>query len=434
MYRIMNKIMDFLEKKFMPIASRIAQIKLLQAIRDGIILTMPLLIVGSLFLILAFLPIPGYDEFMLHNFGKMWRIKLLYPVGVTFDIMALIACIGISYHLAEKHKVDPLSVVAISLSSFLLVTPFNMRNDLIWIFKGIPFEYTGGQGLFVAILISVFSTEIFRLLIQKNIVIKMPPGVPPAVAKTFTALIPALIVLTLSWIIKLFFETTTFLHVHNVVNILLTAPITKIGNTYLGIITIMLIIQLLWSTGLHGSAIIVGIISPMLNTLIDQNRIAFQGGMPIPNIVTTQFIEVWIHIGGSGGTLPLALILAFKAKSRQLKDIGRLSLGPGIFNINEPIIFGMPIVMNPILILPFILSPLVTTTLTYFSMHYGLVPKPSGIIIPWTTPPLLGGFLATGGNIRGALMQLVNIFAAGIIYYPFFKILDKQKCSEELVE
>ncbi len=428
MYHLMKKTINFLEKNFMPIASKISNIRILQAVRDGIILTMPLLIVGSLFLILAFLPIPGYSEFMTVFFGDAWKIKLLYPVGATFDIMALIASIGIAYRLAEKYKVDPLSASVISVSSFMLVTPFAIKSK-IGIITGIPLMLMGSQGLFVAIIMAIFSTEVYRRLLQRNIVIKTPPSTPPAAAKAFTALIPAFVVVIFSWFIKLFFEATHFEHIHNIVSILLTAPLTNLGDTYLGIMVVVLIIHLLWSTGLHGSAIVLGIMAPIFNTLMDQNRIALQNELPIPNIITSQFVDIWIHIGGAGGTISLALLLAFKAKNKQLKDIGRLSLVPGFFNVNEPIIFGIPIVMNPILILPFIISPLVTTTVTYFSMYYGLVSKPVGISIPWTTPPLLGGFLATAGDIRGALLQLINIVLAGIIYYPFFKILDKQKCS-----
>lgn len=433
----MSKFNDVLENKVMPAAARIAGQRHLQALRDGIILTMPLIIVGSVFLILGFLPIPGYEEFMARTFGDAWLSKLTYPVGATFDIMALISAFGIAYRLAEKYGVDALTAGAISVAAFLLATPYQVSflpegaTEEVLVGGAIPSALMGSKGLFVAMLIAILSTEIYRFIIQKNIIIRMPDGVPPAVSKSFVALIPGFFIITLIWVLRLLVEQTDFASLHNIVGEILGKPLGLLGSSLIGSLVAAFLIHLLWSTGLHGATIVGGIMSPIWLSAMDENRMAFQAGEEVPNIFTSQFFEIFIHMGGSGATFALVIAMIFLAKSQQMKQLGRLAIGPGIFNINEPITFGMPIVMNPIMIVPFILTPLVTVVITYLAMQTGLVAKPAGIAVPWTMPPIIGGYLATGGKISGAVLQLVNFAVAFAIYYPFFKIWDKQKFVEE---
>lgn len=433
----MSKLNSIVENKIIPFAGKVGDQRHLRAMRDGIVLAMPLLIIGSLFLIIGFLPIQGYEEFMAGIFGDQWLDKLLYPVGATFDIMALIASFGIAYRLAESYKVDGLTAGAISVSAFLLATPYKIpftpegAKEAIMVSGGIPTALTGSAGLFVAMLIAMLSTEIYRKIVQKNLVIKMPDGVPPSVGKSFVALVPGFIVIAIVWILRLLIENTSFESLHNVVGILLGKPLSLLGGSLFGILFAIFLIQLFWSTGLHGSIIVGSVLSPVFLAAMDQNRVAFQAGQPVPNIVTDQFIPIWIDMGGSGATLALVTIMLIRARSKQLKSLGKLAVAPALFNINEPIIFGFPMVMNPLMAIPFILVPLINVLVTYLCMSSGLVAKPVGIAVPWTMPPIIGGYLATGGKISGAVMQLVNFTIALLIYYPFFRIADKQKVKEE---
>lgn len=429
----MEKFNQFLEEKFIPVAGKIADQKHIQSVRDGILLAMPFLIIGSIFLVLGFLPIPGYADFMAKTFGSAWLEKLLYPVGVTFDLMAMLAVIGIAYRLCEKYKVDGLSGAAIALVSFMLVTPFKITtaNGVV---GGIPTALMGSKGLFVAIIMAILSTEIYRIIIQKNIVIKMPATVPPSVARSFAALIPAGVVILVAWVLRIAFEMTSFESIHFVVAKILVGPLTKIGGTYWGMIFVVIMVQLLWFAGIHGSAIVLEIASPVFTSMMDQNRIAFQAGEAVPHIITRQFFDMFMLMGGAGCTFALALLLLFKSRSKQLKEIGKLSIGAAIFNINEPILFGMPLVMNPIMLTPFILAPVTVMSLAYWAMKIGVVAKLPGIAVPWTSPALIGGYFASGGMISVALMQLVGILVAGLIYYPFFKVWDNQKVKEEGTE
>lgn len=434
----MSKMNDFLENKVMPAAAKVAGQRHLQALRDGLVLTMPLLIVGSVFLILGFLPIPGYEDFMANTFGDEWLTKLLYPVGATFDIMALIASFGIAYRLAEKYGVDALSAGAISVAAFLLATPYNVpftpdgATEAVLVGGAIPAALMGSKGLFVAMIIAMLSTELYRFIIQKNIVIKMPDGVPPAVSRSFVALIPGALIITVIWLLRLLVEQTDFESLHNIVGIILGKPLGALGGSLIGSLVAVFLVQLLWSTGLHGATIVGGVMGPIWLSSMDANRLAFQAGSEeLPNIFTPQFFDIFVYIGGSGATFALVVMMLLWARSQQMKQLGRLAVGPGFFNINEPITFGMPIVMNPLMIVPFILAPLVLVVVTYIAMSTGLVARPSGVAVPWTMPPLIGGYLAAGNKISGAILQLVNFLICLAIYYPFFKMWDRQKYAEE---
>lgn len=430
----MDRLNNVLEKYFLPIAIKISSQTHIQSVRDGLTLSMPLLIVGSIFLIFGFLPIPGYPEFMSSVFGPLWKARILYPVQVTFDIMAIFIAIGVSYRLAERRKVDPLSCAAISLAAFLLLTPFNIGhkyNELILNVKGIDLNLIGSKGIFVAILTGLFTTEVVKFAVEKNLVIKMPDSVPPAVSKSFSAIIPAMLVILSGLTLRILFEITPFTHIHNFIITIIGKPLTILGGSFIGTLLAVLAAQLLWSMGLHGPNIVGSVMTPIWLGMMDQNRIAFQAGEALPNISGSSFVFLASKLGGSGLTLGLTFFMAFFAKSKQLKEIGKMSLGPGIFNINEPIIFGTPIVMNPILIIPFIVAPLVTTTITYFGMKFGLIALTNGINVPWTLPAPIYGFLVTGGHISGAVIGTLVVLISCVIYYPFFKIYDAQKVKEE---
>lgn len=427
---LFDKFNVFLEEKFMPVAAKVGSQKHVQAIRDGLILSMPLTIAGSIFLILAFLPISGYYEFMTGIFGDGWMGKVLYPVRATFDIMAIFGCIGVSYRLAEKNKVDCLSSVALALMTFMILTPFKVlfMNNTV---EAIPLMYTGSAGLFGAIISSIISVEIYSWFIRKNIVIKMPENVPPAVAKSFVALIPTLALMTGTLIVRLILENTSLQNVHELLKVILTTPLKTLVGSWWGLAIIIAVIQLFWIAGLHGSTIILGMIGPVLGLLGDQNRLAYEAGAEIPNIIGGPFFDIFISLGGGGGTFALAFLLAFVSRSRQLKEIGKISVGAAFFNINEPIIFGLPIVMNPYLIIPFFITPLVTGLIGYFSVATGLLPKLPGISVPWTTPPLISGYLASIGSFRYVILQVILIVIGMIIYLPFFKAFDNKILEDE---
>ncbi|MGL5313800.1 MAG: PTS cellobiose transporter subunit IIC [Peptostreptococcaceae bacterium] len=427
----LDKFNQFLETKFVPVASKIGENKYLQSIRDGLLMTMPFIMVGSIFMILANLPIPGYPEMMTKIFGSSWKAYFVLPSRATFDLVAVFASITIPYSLSKKLSLDPLSVAITSLSAFILSTPLSIFKDGILVNnKAISMDYTSSKGLFVAIIISILVTELFNLAVKKNWVIKMPDSVPPAVSRSFSALIPSGVALIVVWIIRFGLAVTPFDNLHNIINYALGKPLSLLSGSLAGILVALLIQQLLWSVGLHGSSITMAIMRPPFMVLLDENRMAFEAGKELPNIINMSFYELWVQFGGSGTTLGLVLIMFFVARSKQLKDVGKLAIIPSFFNINEPLSFGIPIIMNPILFIPWIIAPLISATVAYYAMASGLVAKATGVLIPWTTPAFLSGFLATN-SISGGILQLILIVVTGAIYYPFIMAWDKEKLAEE---
>ncbi|MGG0717684.1 PTS cellobiose transporter subunit IIC [Robertmurraya massiliosenegalensis] len=433
----MGKFNRVLEEKVMPVAAKIGAQRHLLALRDGLIATMPFIVIGSLFLIIANFPIPGYADWMTSIFGPTWSAKLSYPVDATFNIMSIIASFAVAYRLAESYKLDAMSAGTISVSAFLLTTPFSFMYTPagaeagILVTGTISKAFLSSKGLFVALLFAIISTEIYRWVVKKDIVIKMPAGVPPSVGKSFAALIPGLIVFLVVWGIRLLVELTPYESINGLVTTLLGDPLKMVGLTLGGTIVAEIFVTVLWSTGLHGTNIVKSVMEPIWFGAMGDNMAAYEAGQPVPHIVTQQFWDNFVHIGGTGVTFGLVLAMILFAKSQQMKSLGRLAFGPGIFNINEPLIFGMPIVLNPIMIIPFVVTSIVTVIVTFIGMDIGWVAKPVGIAVPWTMPPIISGYLASGGHISGAIMNIVNIVISFLIYLPFFKMYDKAKKREE---
>lgn len=433
----MNKIVDFMEEKVMPIADKVSNNRYLLAIRDGFMLVMPLLIIGAMALLVANFPVPGYSELMSNIFGSNWSQSFTVTFDVTMAIMTIFVIIGVSYSLAAYYEIEGISTAAISLVAFFLVTPFKVNGTIegiegtVTLGGGIPMEWIGTKGLFVGMFVAIVATEIIRFVNKKNWVIKMPAGVPPTVAKAFSSLIPFLVVIITFNIIRVLFTVTSFETIHNFVYKILQTPLMSLGDSLGGVLVANSFSGILWSFGIHGGSIVESVMNPIWIALSAENLQAFNAGAELPHIVTQQFQQIFLQLGGSGSTLALCAMMVFTCKSQQCKKLGKLAIVPGVFNINEPIIFGLPIVLNPLMIIPFVITPLVLGVICYVSISTGLVPAPSGVLIPWTTPPVIGGFLISG--VRGALLQVGCLLVSGCIYFPFLKAVDKQCCEKELL-
>jgi len=257
----------------------------------------------------------------------------------------------------------------------------------------------------------------------------MPQGVPPEVSNSFVALIPAAFILIFFWFIRyiLNFNISSFLSM-----ILMPLKGVLVGNSLFGGLLTILLITGFWTLGIHGAAIMAPITRPFWEMSIAQNMSEFAGGTSanhLSTIFTEQFLQWFLWIGGAGGTLALVVLFMF-SKSAYLKDLGKLAILPGLFNINEPVIFGAPIVMNPILGIPFIVAPLVTGTLSYFMTIWGVVPMMMARL-PFTVPSPLGAFSSTNWSIPAMILVFVNFLIDLAIYYPFFKIFEKQQLEKE---
>ena len=429
--------MGSLEKVLMPLAEKIGKNKYLISIRDGFLVSSPLLIVGSLFLLIANFPIPGWNEFWARFFGEGWANKLSHPVTATFDVMTILAVIGIGYSYGRQEDVNGINSAVIALVSFFILTPFAISfvpkgSEITYQVTGIPLGWMGSKGVFVGMFTAILSVKLFAAVIKKGIVIRMPDGVPPTVAKSFEALIPSAIVMVVAFVIKCLFEMTSFNDIHIFIYKFLQLPLVSVGGTLPAMVIAYIFLHLFWFFGINGSSVVGAVYNPVLRVLSVENLEAFQAGAPLPNIITGQFQDMFATFGGAGSTLSLLVAMVLVCKSKRIKNLGSLSLLPGIFGINEPIIYGLPMMLNPLMLIPFILIPTINIIIAYFAMAVGLVPYTNGVQLPWTTPILFSGFLTTG--IRGAILQALLFVLGVIIYIPFIKIMDKQYLLEESKE
>lgn len=429
----------FVNEHIMPVAAKIGGFKPLIAIRDGIAMAMPLIITGSLFMIINSFPVPGWSDWLAKTavHGVSLSQVLAKITNGSFGIMGLVAAFGIAWSYANQHKSDGVSAGIISASVFFILTPSIMSGDKVPV-EGFPYTYLGSKGLFVAIIFGLITGWIFQWFINHNIQIKMPETVPPAVAKSFSALIPGAVVIAIAGCVYWLFTWAGWGNIHDVIMNILAKPLGALGYTLIGTLVSILLVSLFWFVGIHGGNVVNTAMSPIWLMQTDANRVLNQAGhLDLAHgghIITQPFIDNFVYMGGGGATIGLVLCIGYlvwrKRASKQSEVLAPLTIVPGLFNINEPTMFGLPVVMNLMLIIPFILAPMVNAITTYIAMNLGLVPLCNGTVITWTMPPLISGFLATG-SIAGSILQLINIILDVLIYLPFMSALNKRQLMEE---
>ena len=430
--------MNFFEKieePLMVFGDKINNIKFFAILRDAFMLAFPLTIFGSITLIIANFPFLSTDIQAILG-------EYLGPASTaTMNIMSVFVSIGIGYYYARSEDVDPIFGAVVSLVAFLILTPWlsgNLvevndagvtTNTLLEGVTVITTERLGAKSMFLAMIAGFSSSWLYCWVTHKNWTIKMPEQVPPAVAKSFAALIPACLTLSVFLIVHILFTFTPWGNINDFIYELVQAPLTGLGGSLAATIVAIFFVQLFF--GLHGQIIVNSMMDPIWNSLMYENLDKYTAGQAVENIVTKPFMETFtVGLGGSGATLIVVIMLAFLIKNKQLNDIGRLALAPGIFNVNEPLIFGLPIILNPIVAIPWILAPVISVTVAYLAMASGLVPLTTGVSVPWTVPVIISGFLATN-SWQGSVLQIVQMALVGVIWYPFLRTLAKQ--SEAIV-
>lgn len=419
-----KKKTSVLNDRIIPIAIKISNLKFVSAIRDGFGTILPLIIAGSIFLIIINFPVLlHFDGTLVKIFGSTWADKLSYAVNGTFNLMGLTSAITIAYFYAKNLSLDPIGPAIANLAAYVVAIPLTKAGNL-------PMSELGSLGLFIAIVSSFVSVRIFKLMKDHHIEIKMPDSVPPAVTRSFSSMFPTIVIVLVMLVIRLLVEYFNLGSINSIIQKILGVPLMKASGGYLGGLAYVLTVHLLWSVGIHGGNVANSVMQPIFLAQLDQNRRAFLAHTALPNIITDSF-WVFVHIGGSGLLLALALLMLWKSKSAQNKKLSKLAIVPTIFSVNEPIMFGLPVIMNPIMLIPYVMSVVAALTIAYFSMKFGLVPKTNGIMVHWTTPIFISGYLVTG-SIRGVLLQLVNLLVATGIYFPFFKKYDDALYQKEM--
>lgn len=431
----MEKITTNLEKWLVPIATKIQQNKYLKSVGNGFASALAIIIIGAIFTLLSSFQWGAYQSFLASTgIGEI----LSFAPRVTTDMLALYVVFLIGRSLAVELDLKDNAYLSgiLSLFAFLLVIPLGaseVQDEVtVEIANALGLQWLGAQGLFTAIIIGITVPLIVKFHISKNITIKMPDGVPPTIAKSFSALIPGFSIAFLFSIIRYLFQLTTFGDINNFIYSIIQEPLTNLGASPFTFILFILMCNILWFFGIHGGAVVMPFLQMLYTAPALENLAAYGSGEELPHLITRSSWFVYSNMGGAGGTFGLALVLAFFCKSKRYKTLGRMSLPTVFVGINEPLTFGLPVVLNPIIILPFIFVPIISFVLSYFLTATGIIPPLNGVEIPLGTPILFSGWLT--GGIPVLLFQIFNIFLQTACYYPFAKVLDKQAMEEEQQE
>ena len=399
--------------RFVTVLTALSDNTYLSAVRAGMVAVVPLTIIGGLFIVIANPPVKKWADAIAPHLPL-----LQVPVTATFGILAVVACFAIAFDLGTRLKQDPL-VSAVIATVIFMMTQINPA-DQTFITDGL-----GSKGLFTAILVALICVRVQKLFTDWNLVIKLPESVPQMVYESFLSLIPLAFLVIVFWLIRYV--------AHVDINQLVQkafSPLLFALNTLPGILVYAFLVTLLWSVGINGDNALDAIVSPIFLTYLLDNSAAMSRHQPLPYITANGFFSTFVNIGGTGATIALALVL-WNSKAQSYRKVARLSLPTQIFNINEPIFFGLPIVLNPVLMIPYVISALVLTTGTYLLMYFNLIHRPY-VAVPWTTPPIIGQYLVTGGDWRAAVWGAISIFIAMFIYYPFAKAAQRQRLAAEV--
>lgn len=427
----MDKIMNLLDSKLTPIAANIGGNKYLKAISAGFIATMAATIVGSMFTLLLNLPIPGWVEW-LNSIGLAQILAL--PSQATIDLIALYAVFFIAYTLADDNGVDGSGAGLSVLVSFLLLTgrtSYYTSAAADAVMEGAySVSFLGAKGLFTAIIVGLLGSKLYISVVKKGWVIKLPDSVPPNVGNSFSSLIPAAIVITVFLIVAGIMIQTPYGNLHQMIFSVIQANLMRfMGNNIISWGFSNVMTNILWFFGLHGGNIVGSVFNPIYTPLALENLAAFQAHLPLPYIFTGMSFTKAFTAGGVGSMFGLAILMVTKGQSKQFKILGKLSLPTTLFFINEPLLFGVPIVLNPLFFIPLMVITPLLGSITYFVMKAGIIPAAAGLQIPWTTPPVLHGFLQGGWKL--AAWEGLMVLSSIVLWFPFFKLADQKALEEE---
>ncbi|MGX7060208.1 PTS sugar transporter subunit IIC [Vagococcus humatus] len=430
----MDKFSQVIEEKVVPKVSKITNHTYFQALRNGFFAIMPLTIIGSIFMLITDFPVPGYAEFMTKLFGENWASYISPAYRATFNMMGFMFVGTMAYKLAEQYKLDKLSSMVLTLVAYVVVMPKSVVTESGEVVERVlSFTWLGTQGVITAIFVAIISVELIRFCVEKNLTIKMPESVPEMVSKSFSALIPGVVVVTVMLIINglsSHFSGSLPELMYSVIQI----PLQGLTGSVWAIVIVSGLNGLFWWFGIHPT-VINSIVNPLLYANAAYNQELFDAGklsMETGKIGTIQMIDQFATIGGAGCTIGLVISMLLVAKSSRMKTMSKLVTVPALFNINEPLVFGLPIIFNPMMLIPVTLAPLVSTTISYLSMKIGFMDLFTNIQAPWATPFVFSGFLVAGW--QGVATQLVAAAASTLVYYPFVKALEKQYMAEEIIE
>ncbi|HFD1746460.1 MULTISPECIES: PTS sugar transporter subunit IIC [Enterococcus] len=416
---------EWLDRAFLPMITSVVNLRPLTALRNGMTYTIPIIIAGSLFFLFAHFPV-DYIAQWIDKTGFSMYFTQVYQA--TFDVIAFWIVFAIAYAYAKEENIDRLPVGMTALSAYLLlIQPLNVQGEIdnIW---------TGGEGILGAVATGLLIGWGYARLARFAKGWRQRGKIPENVWQSFTSLIPILAIVIFTLIGSAVFQQLFGMTVIQGISTYVQLPIQSLIDTLFGVLLLGFFVPFLWLFGLHGSAMVNGLVSPILqaNSLANAEILASGKELTVANgghIVTQQFLDQFMTVTGAGLTLGAVFFMMFFAKSRKYRELGKLSLLPAFFNINESIIFSTPIVMNPMMAVPFIFAPILSGLITYSALYFGFVPLFTAVQVPWTTPPILSGFLV--GGVPAAILQGIVLAISFFIYFPFLKKIDSANFKKE---
>lgn len=426
-------IAEKLQQYLLPMANRIGANRYLQAIKDAFLISLPFTMFGSI--VLAIVNIPFLEKLIDKETIVAIQLAAAPIQNVTFNVIAVMVVLGIGYSLGKYYKMNPIYTAMSSLIGFLMVTPTTTLWEETLITGVFELNHLGTMAIFSGIIMSILCSEVYRFIVQKNFVIKMPDSVPELVADSFSSFIPVGGVLLVSFAVQLGFTFTSYETMNAFIYQMIQIPISRIGSSFAATMIAGALCNLFWFFGLHGNSIVYNsVLSPIFKSLSLENLAAFQAHETIPNIITEEFAFYFGGFNGSFIAYPILIcIIIFFKKKKEWKKLAEVSLVPGIFSIYEPIVFGLPLMLNPIMLIPMLLTPMLSCGISYAAMKIGLVPLCTGVSIPWTTPMVLSGIITTN-SIMGGILQLVIIAVLTLLWYIFLKIAYQSEEKERSYE
>ena len=417
MEKFAEKIANFVE----PVAEWVQKMKFLIALSETMQALLPITVIGSFACLFAFLGVDSWQAFIWAH--PILAMGFMNAQSWTLSIIALYTVAVLPYMYAKKLEMDePLSCVPLAIAAFLLLTPTEL-------YTAIPTTWLGHTGMFTAFIVAFVVVRFVKLCQDKNITIKMPEGVPHYIEATFAVLIPAFVIVFCSTFIGQALSNTSAGSIHQIIYTFIQAPLLNLGSSFGGTLVQEFAMTLAMFCGIHGSSVVPWQ-DAMVTALNEENAAAIAAGKSIPNIIGSGSMNI-IQMGGIGATLGLAILMVIFCKSKRYQQLSRVALVPQIFNIGEPLLFGIPIMLNPVLFLPYMGGVLANTLIVYFSIASGLVGRPNGVNPSWTLPGPLQGLVAISTPVRGMILALVVLAVDMLIWYPFIRMIDRQALEEE---
>jgi PTS system cellobiose-specific IIC component len=363
-------------------------------------------------MIVAHLPVSAWESRV-----EPYLQYLQVPVAATFGLLSVFVCFAIAYDLGRRLNQEP--IVSASMATLIFLLLQIRLEDL-----SLGMNNLGSKGLFTAIIVALVSVRVQKLFTDANLVIKMPESVPPVVYESFLSLSPLFFLVVVFWLIRFVWGFDIDAYMQSIFE-----PLVFALNSLPGILVYAFLVTMLWSVGINGDNALDAIVAPIFLRYLAANVEAMSNGQALPYITANGFFTTFVNVGGTGATLALTLVL-WNSKEPGFRKVSRLSLPTQIFQINEPIFFGIPIVLNPVFMIPYILSALTLTVGTYLLMDWNVIERPF-VGVPWTTPPIIGHYLVTGGDWKAAVWGVASIALAMLIYYPFAKAAERERLNAE---